>query len=51
MINIEHIGVNNDGDGVIDSLEDDAPNSGDGNNDGIIDSTKVNVASFPGSAG
>ena len=51
LINIMHIGVDNDGDGAIDSLEDAAPNNGDGNNDGIQDSTQVGVASFPGSAG
>jgi peptidyl-prolyl cis-trans isomerase A (cyclophilin A) len=37
LINIMHIGVDNDG--AIDSLEDAAPNSGDGNHDGIQDST------------
>ncbi len=51
LINIIHIGVDNDGDGAIDSLENAAPNNGDGNNDGTLDSTQVNVASFPDSAG
>ena len=48
---VNTIGYDNDGDGAINSLEDAAPNGGDGNNDGIQDSTQVNVASFPGSAG
>jgi hypothetical protein len=48
---VNTIGYDNDGDGAIDPLEDAAPNGGDGNNDGIQDSTQVNVASFPGSAG
>jgi hypothetical protein len=51
LINIIHIGVDNDGDGAIDSLEDAAPNNGDGNNDGIQYSTQPGVASFPDSAG
>ena len=50
LINIIHIGVDADGDGI-DSLEDAAPNSGDGNNDGTLDSTQVNVASFPDNTG
>ena len=36
-----------DGDGVSGSVEDGAPNSGDGNNDGIQDSQQANVASLP----
>lgn len=36
-----------DTDGVIDSIEAQAPNNGDGNNDGIPDSQQANVASFP----
>ena len=40
-------GVSNDGDGVPDIVEDNAPNGGDGNNDGIPDSQQGNVASFP----
>ncbi|MDA2924300.1 hypothetical protein MYX65_06525 [Acidobacteria bacterium AH-259-L09] len=38
-----------DNDGVGNSLEDRAPNNGDGNNDGIPDSQQANVASFPNS--
>ena len=49
IVNI--IGFDNEGDGAIDTLEDAAPNGGDGNNDGILDSTQDYVASFPGSAG
>ncbi len=48
---VNKIGYDNDGDGAIDSLEDAAPNSGDGNNDGTQDSSQVYVASFPGSSG
>jgi cyclophilin family peptidyl-prolyl cis-trans isomerase len=47
---VNNIGYDIDGDGAIDSLENAAPNSGDGNNDSIQDSTQVNVASFPDSA-
>lgn len=36
-----------DGDGIPDSLESAAPNGGDGNQDGIADSTQATVASFP----
>lgn len=36
-----------DGDGVHGSLEDGAPNNGDGNGDGIPDRDQVNVASLP----
>jgi peptidyl-prolyl cis-trans isomerase A (cyclophilin A) len=51
LINIIHIGADDDGDGAIDSLEDAAPNGGDGNSDGIKDSTQPGVASFPDSTG
>ena len=51
LVIVNTIGYDNDGDGAIDSLEDAAPNGGDGNNDGIQDSIQVNVASFPSSAG
>ncbi len=37
-----------DSDGLAELVEDGAPNAGDGNNDGICDSTQDNVASFPG---
>ncbi len=40
-----------DGDGIIDSLESLAPNSGDGNNDGIQDSQQANIASFESISG
>jgi hypothetical protein len=35
-----------DGDGIPDAVEDAAPNSGDGNNDGTADSQQANVVSF-----
>ena len=38
---------NPDGDGVPDEVEDQAPNGGDGNGDGIPDSDQVNVSSLP----
>jgi len=40
-------GVSTDGDGVPDTVEDNAPNGGDGNSDGTPDSQQGNVASFP----
>jgi internalin A len=39
--------VSDDGDGVPDTVEDSAPNGGDGNNDTIPDSQQEHVASFP----
>lgn len=48
---VNHIGIDLDGDGAIDALEDGAPNSGDGDGDGTLDSTQNSVASFPGSPG
>ncbi len=51
LINITRIGADNEGDGAIDDLEDAAPNSGDGNNDTVLDSTQQHVASFPDEAG
>jgi hypothetical protein len=41
------LGVVVDDDNILDSVEDGAPNSGDGNNDGTLDSLQGNVASFP----
>lgn len=38
--------TDNDGDGIDDSVEDAAPNSGDANNDGTQDSEQTNVTSF-----
>jgi hypothetical protein len=51
LINIAYIGPDSDGDGAIDSIEESAPNSGDGNNDAVLDSTQQHVASFPGESG
>ena len=39
--------VDTDRDGVPDAVEDGAPNGGDGNNDGLLDSRQGNVASLP----
>ena len=39
--------VGDDGDGIPDAVEDAAPNWGDGNGDGVLDSTQSNVASLP----
>jgi cyclophilin family peptidyl-prolyl cis-trans isomerase len=51
LINISYIGSDSEGDGAIDSLEDAAPNNGDGNNDTVLDSTQQYVASFPDESG
>jgi hypothetical protein len=40
-----------DEDGVPDAIEDGAPNGGDGNNDGVPDSTQPNVTSLPNTEG
>ena len=42
-----YIWLDNDGDGVLESVEELAPNSGDGNGDGIPDRDQENVASLP----
>jgi len=39
-------GSDNDGDGIPNTVEDAAPNNGDGNNDGTDDKDQLNVASF-----
>lgn len=39
-------GTDFDNDGIASEEEDDAPNGGDGNNDGILDSEQANVSSF-----
>ena len=39
--------LDSDGDGVPDVVEDRAPNGGDGNDDGFLDSQQANVASLP----
>jgi hypothetical protein len=51
LVNILNIGFDGEGDGVIDNIEDEAPNNGDGNNDTVLDSTQKYVASFPGESG
>jgi hypothetical protein len=42
-----HTWLDHDGDGVAESIEDQAPNSGDGNGDGVLDRDQENVASLP----
>lgn len=42
--------ADNDSDGISDNVEDGAPNGGDGNDDGILDSEQENVASLPNAA-
>jgi hypothetical protein len=44
---IQKFAPDSDGDGSPDSVEDGAPNGGDGNNDGIPDRDQNNVASLP----
>jgi hypothetical protein len=48
---INNVGVDNDGDGVIDRVEDAAPNGGDANGDDFPDSTQQHVASFQTESG
>ncbi|WP_159439339.1 lectin-like domain-containing protein, partial [Tenacibaculum agarivorans] len=43
--------VADDGDGIPASVEDAGPNGGDGNGDGILDSTQANVTSIPDATG
>ncbi|MDT0619379.1 choice-of-anchor D domain-containing protein [Salinisphaera sp. P385] len=40
--------IDSDADGVADTIEDNAPNDGDGNDDGIPDSNQATVTSLPG---
>lgn len=40
------VGSDDDGDGVTEEIENAAPNGGDANNDGILDSEQANVTSF-----
>jgi hypothetical protein len=51
LVNIIRIGTDDDGDGAIDAMEDAAPVDGDGNDDGIQDSTQQHVASFQTESG
>jgi sugar lactone lactonase YvrE len=44
---IQKFAPDSDGDGSPDSVEGDAPNGGDGNGDGTLDSQQANVASLP----
>jgi len=47
LVKIISIGIDTDGDTVIDRVEDAGPNGGDGNSDGIADSEQAHVASLP----
>ena len=47
LVKIISIGIDTDGDSVIDRVEDAGPNGGDGNSDGIADSAQSHVASLP----
>ncbi|MCF6349554.1 MAG: gliding motility-associated C-terminal domain-containing protein [Flavobacteriaceae bacterium] len=50
--NTDQIGcIIDDGDGVDATIEDAGPNTGDGNNDGTLDSLQSNVASIPDAIG
>jgi len=51
LVNFTNIGIDTDGDGVIDKVEDAAPNNGDMNNDAVTDSLQTNIASFQTIAG
>jgi cyclophilin family peptidyl-prolyl cis-trans isomerase len=46
LVNLVNIGIDTDGDGVIDRVEDAAPNNGDMNNDAVADGVQTNTASF-----
>jgi hypothetical protein len=46
-VTITVINTDNDEDGVRDTVENGAPNNGDGNNDGILDSQQPHVTSLP----
>ncbi len=41
------VGADTDNDGVLDAIENTAPNGGDGNNDGILDKDQTNVTTLP----
>ena len=47
LVKITSIGIDTDGDSLIDRIEDAGPNGGDGNSDGIADSTQSHVVSLP----
>ena len=47
LVKIISIGIDTDGDSVIDRVEDAGPNGGDGISDGIADSAQGHVASLP----
>jgi cyclophilin family peptidyl-prolyl cis-trans isomerase len=47
LVKIISIGIDTDGDSVIDRVEDAGPNGGDGNSDGIADSAQSHIVSLP----
>jgi len=47
LVNFVNIGTDIDSDGIIDTIEDAAPNNGDANSDGVRDSEQAGTASFP----
>jgi hypothetical protein len=49
-VTIHVISPDSDQDGILDSVEEQGPNGGDANNDGIADSGQANVVSLPNSA-
>ena len=51
LLLINHVGIDNDADGVIDRVENSGPGGGDANNDAVVDSTQANVTTFDTSSG
>ena len=51
LVEIQVVGFDDDGDGIIDSIEDASSNGGDANADLVADSTQKNVASFRAQSG
>ncbi len=51
LVHINNIGVDSDTDGIIDSVEDGAPNGGDANSDTFPDKNQPRVASIAGQGG
>jgi MYXO-CTERM domain-containing protein len=51
LVEIQNVGFDSDGDGIIDPVENAGPNNGDANSDGVADSTQQNVATFQAASG
>jgi cyclophilin family peptidyl-prolyl cis-trans isomerase len=51
IVNLWNIGIDSDNDGIIDNVEDAAPNNGDMDNDKVADSAQANIASFQAISG